>query len=149
MFLGNPKLDEIIYYMLFLLHWVFEMLTTAGALFLASIVPIYFFVYYFQRKPANLRVVLVLVSLKLLWLVLRAGQVYGEDFGFTCDLSGGSRLKYGPCESSMLTSGLFTIHLLRTVVLRNQALTPADTLLVKLQLFSGLLVYVTYNVRLH
>jgi len=70
MFMGMPRVDEVIYYVLFLMSWVFELLVAFFAVLLFLAVPIYGWMYYAKKKPATLRVMISLVVLKLVWVIL-------------------------------------------------------------------------------
>jgi hypothetical protein len=67
--MGRPRVDEVIYYVLFLMSWMFELLVAFFAVLLFLVVPIYGCMYYAKRKPATLRVMISLVVLKLVWVI--------------------------------------------------------------------------------
>ena len=69
MFLGMPKVDEVIYYTVFLMSWIFELLVSLFAVILFLVVPIYAWMYFTKRKPATLRVMIALVVLKIVWVI--------------------------------------------------------------------------------
>jgi hypothetical protein len=49
----------------------------------------------------------------------------------------------------MQMSSFFTSHLLHTVVLKDQALSRADTAMLTKQLLAGIFTYITYTVKIY
>lgn len=71
-FFGQPSVDEVMYYTIFLLSWVFELFATFAAVVTFFLIPFFIIAYAYNRKPRNLRVFIILVHLKFLWAVLQS-----------------------------------------------------------------------------
>ena len=72
LFFGKPSVDEVMYYTVFLLSWVFELFVTFAAVCTFFLIPIFIIAYARNRKPRNLRIFIILVHLKILWVVLQS-----------------------------------------------------------------------------
>lgn len=145
MMLGMPKVDEVIYYTIFLMTWVLELLVSLFAVMAFLLVPFYAAMYLKSRKPATLRVLIALVCLKAVWVVFHVFQINELDQpAFTCDIYGSPKPNPGPSDAGMQISGLFTSHLMQTIVLNNMALSNNDTALLRAQLVTGIFAYIVY-----
>lgn len=76
MMLGMPKVDEVFYYTIFLMNWVFELLVSLIAVIVFLLVPFYAAMYLHFRKPATLRTIFSLVALKVVWVIFHIFQIH-------------------------------------------------------------------------
>lgn len=145
-----PKVDEVIYYTIFLMNWVFELLVSLVAVMAFLLVPFCAAMYLHSRKPATLRAIITLVSLKVVWVIFHVFQIHELDQpAFTCDIYGTPKPNPGPSDAGMQISGLFTSHLMQAIVLNNMALTHNDTALLRAQMATGIFAYLVYQVKLY
>jgi hypothetical protein len=68
----------VIYLGMLALNWLLEMVVSCSAILLTLVIPYFIVAYYLKRKPANLRMIITLVFLKVssvvIYLVLAADK---------------------------------------------------------------------------
>jgi hypothetical protein len=90
MLIGQPLTDEILYYTIFLMQWLFEMFVVCASVLMYYMIPIYVVAYLCTRKSGHLRVLIILVQLKIVSLILSHIKGSIEDLPqMVCTLSGG------------------------------------------------------------
>ena len=69
MVFANSRIDEVIFFLLLLAHWIFEWTIAVFAFFVFLLVPVHITKYFYERKPATLRIVIILVLLQVVRIV--------------------------------------------------------------------------------
>jgi hypothetical protein len=69
MIFANSRIDEVIFFLLLLAHWIFEWTIAVFAFFVFLLVPVHITKYFYERKPATLRILIILVLLQVVRIV--------------------------------------------------------------------------------
>lgn len=103
MIFANSRVDEVIFFLLMLLHWILEIFMALLAFLVFLLVPIHIVKYINERKPATLRILIVLVLLKVVWIFCQLFTLdeTSYDRGHTCTIWGKDRHVYGPSDAGM------------------------------------------------